>query len=295
MDRLKSRHLQIAMFLLPALLFYAVLLVYPVLRTFFLSLHEWNGFAGSKVEYVAFDNFKLVFEDEIFWKSLKNVMVVMLLSIAIQIPAGLFLALLLNGKWKGIRFFKAAFFMPVIMSATSISLLWKFILYPGDGLVDGLLMKMGLEDSIRAWLADPSINLYTVILICCWQGLGVVMIIFLSGLVSIPDAIKEAALIDGANRRQRLWFVTLPLIREAVAINVILLVIGTLKIFDNIYVLTDGGPNHATDVLGTFLYKEAFRNNRFGMASAIAVVMFLLGFVLTLVANRAMRRESLDG
>ncbi|QJD84696.1 carbohydrate ABC transporter permease [Cohnella herbarum] len=295
MERLNARYGQIMLYLLPALLFYSVLLVYPVIKSFYLAAFKWNGFAGSAMTFVGFDNFRFIFEDATFWKSLQNVMTIMAGSILIQIPAGLFLALLLNGKWRGIRVVKAAFFMPVIMSATSISLLWKFILYPGDGLLDGFLTQLGMGNLIQAWLADPDIALFTVILICCWQGIGVVMIIFLSGLVAIPDAIKEAARIDGANRRQLLWYVTLPLIREVTAINVILLVIGTLKIFDNIYVLTNGGPLNATEVLGTYLYSEAFSNNRFGMASATAVVMFVIGFALTLIANRAMRREAYEG
>lgn len=296
MERLQKQYVRIALFLLPALFFYTALLVYPIGKSFYLSFHTWNGIGGTAMKFVGFQNYMQVLSDSEFWKPFGHTMYLMIMSIVIQIPLGFFLAVILNSRLKGIRYFKAAFFMPVILSATSVSLLWRFILYPGDGLLDTVLMKLGIEELIHAWLADPATVLNVIVLISCWQGVGVVMVIFLSGLVSIPDSVIEASTIDGANAFQRLWHVVIPMIWEVLTINVTLLLIGSLKAFDIIYVLTGGtgGPAHAGDVLGTYMFHEAFVNGRFGQASAIATIIFLVGFILTILSNRIMKRDTLE-
>ncbi|KRF43823.1 carbohydrate ABC transporter permease [Paenibacillus sp. Soil787] len=296
MERLQKQYVRIVLFLLPALFFYTALLVYPICKSFYLSFHSWNGIGGVDMIYVGFHNYKQVLSDSEFWKPFRNTMYFMVLNIAIQIPMGFLLAVLLNMKIKGIRILKAAFFMPVIMSATSISLLWQFILYPQSGLLDSLLIKLGKGDLIHAWLVDPTTVLNVIVLVSCWQGVGIVMIIFLSGLVSIPDSIVEASKIDGANALQRLWHVVVPLIWEALKINVVLLLIGSLKAFDIIYVLTNGkaGIDHAGDVLTTFMFTEAFTNGRFGPASAVSTIIFLFGFIITIISNRVMKRDTLE-
>lgn len=296
MERLQKQYVRIALFLLPALFFYIALLVYPICKSFYLSFHSWNGIGGVEMTYVGLKNYKQVLSDSEFWKPFRNTMYFMVLNIAIQIPLGFFLAVLLNMKIKGIRIMKAAFFMPVIMSATSISLLWQFILYPQSGLVDSVLMKLGMGDLIHAWLVDPITVLNIIVLVSCWQGVGIVMIIFLSGLVSIPESIIEASKIDGTNVFQRLWHVVIPLIWEVLKINVVLLLIGSLKSFDIIYVLTNGKPgiDHAGDVLTTNMFTEAFTNGRFGPASTISTIIFLLGFIVTMISNRVMKRDTLE-
>lgn len=296
MERLQRQYVRIALFLLPALFFYTALLVYPIVKSLHLSLHSWSGIGGTAMEFVGADNYVRIFSDSEFWKPLRNTICLMLMSIVIQIPGGFLLAVILNAKLKGTRYLKAAFFMPVILSATSVSLLWKFILYPGDGLLDTILTKLGREDLIHAWLNDPSTLLNVIVLITCWQNVGIVMLIFLSGLVSIPDAILEAATIDGANAFQRIRHVVIPLIWGVLNINITLLMISSLKAFDIIYVLTGGtgGPAQSGDVLSTYLFQEAFAKGRYGPASAVAIVIFLLGFLLTIISSRVMKRDALE-
>ena len=218
----------------------------------------------------------------------------MVLNIVVQIPVGLALAVFLSLGLKGTRFFKAAFFMPLILSATSISLMWRFILYPDQGLLDMALKMFGMENQIHSWLTDPGTAIFVVILIGCWQNIGVVMILFLSGIVSIPEEIDQAANVDGASPMKRLFFITIPMIWEVMKINVILLIIGTIKVFDIVYVLTRGGPNNLTDVMSTYMYKEAFENGRYGSGSAIGVMIFILGFILTIITNKIMQRDTLE-
>ena len=294
MERYKKKYLIITLFLLPALLFYTAILVYPIFKSFYLSAFTWNGISGLNIRFVGFKNYYYIFTDPVFWGSVKNILYFMVINILVQIPVGLLLAILLASGIKFVRFFKAAFFMPIILSATSVSLMFRFIFYPDTGLLDVVLTKLHLQNLIHIWLSDPKISIFVVILVGCWQNLGVVMIIFLSGIVGIPDSVNESASLDGTNFFQRIIFITIPMIWDVMKVNIILLIIGTTKVFDIIYVMTSGGPNNSTDVMATLLYSEAFNNNKYGTASAIAVVIFLLGFSLTIAANKIMNRESLE-
>jgi raffinose/stachyose/melibiose transport system permease protein len=294
MDRFKKNYIEISMFLLPALLIYTAIYVFPIFQTSYMSFMKWNGISGVPLEFVGFKNFINLFMDSTFWGSFRNMAYFMILNIVVQIPAGLALAVFLSLGLKGTKFFKAAFFMPMILSAVSISLMWRFILYPDQGLLDSALKMFGMESLIHSWLTEPNIAIFVVILIGCWQNIGVVMVLFLSGIVSIPDEIFQAANVDGASPMKILFNITIPMIWEVMKINIVLLIIGTVKVFDTVYVLTRGGPNNMTDILSTYMYKEAFENSRYGSGSAIGVMIFLLGFVLTMLANKIMHRDTLE-
>lgn len=293
-ERFKSNYFKIALFILPAFSIYVFFMIYPVAQAFYYSLNSWSGFSGESLKFVGLENFVDIFSESVFWNSYKNILYFMILNILIQIPVGLVLAYLLSMGFKGSRFFKAAFFIPIILSATSISLMWRFILYPETGLLDVVLTKLGWEELIHSWLVDPKTAIFTLILIGCWQNVGVVMVIFLSSIVSIPDSIFESANLDGANEITKLFSITIPMTWEAMKINIILLIIGTIKTFDIIYIMTNGGPNNLTDVPATLMIKEAFHESNYGSASAVAVSIFIFAFVVTIVTNRFMHRETIE-
>lgn len=294
MERFKSNYIKIALFVLPALVLYILFMINPILQAFYLSLQKWNGVNSEKLVFVGLNNFYDIFSDSTFWGSFKNLLYFMFLQIAIQIPVGLILGYILSIGLKGTRFFKAAFFIPIILSATSISLMWRFILYPDSGLLDVMLKKIGGEGLIHSWLADPKTAIFTLILISCWQGVGVVMILFLSGIISIPESIFESADLDGANAMTKLISLTIPMIWEVMKINIVLLMIGSIKVFDIVYIMTSGGPNNLTDVPATLMLKQAFENSKYGTSSAIAVIIFVFAFVITTVTNKIMHRETIE-
>lgn len=294
MDRLRYNKFKIALFVLPALLIYIVFMVNPIIQAFYLSLHKWSGISSENLVFAGLNNYHDVFTNSAFWGSFKNLLWFMVLNIVIQMPIGLIMAIALSLGLKGTRFFKAAFFMPIILSATSISLMWRFILYPDEGLLDIALKLLGKEDWIHTWLADPKTAILVLILVGCWQNIGVVMVLFLSGIVSIPESIFESANLDGANTIKKLIFITIPMIWETMKINVVLLIIGSIKVFDIVYIMTRGGPNNLTDVPATLMVKEAFENSKYGSSSAIAVLIFIFAFVVTAITNKILSRETIE-
>jgi len=294
MERLQCHKFKITLFVLPALVIYSVFLVYPIFQAFFLSLNKWNGISGEKLVFVGLNNFYDIFTTPAFWGSFKNLSYFMGLNVLIQIPIGLILAYILSIGFKGTRFFTAAFFIPIILSTTSISLMWRFILYPDEGLIDTILKNLGKEDLIHAWLVDPKTAVFTLILIGCWQNMGVVMVLFLSGIVSIPESIFESANLDGANSVNKLFRITIPKIWETVKINIKFLIINSIKVFDIVYIMTKGGPNNLTDVPATLMVKEAFEKSKYGTSSAIAVVIFVFAFLVTRITNRVMKKETVE-
>jgi len=276
--------------LLPALLIYIIFSIVPIAMSFYYSLMSWNGF--SDMEFVGFENFSKLFSDKLFWNSIKNNIYVVIASVVGQLSIALFLAILLNRKLKGAKIFRTIGFIPVILSSVVVALTWSLIYNSETGLLNELLRLIGLESLALNWLGDQKLAMISVCVTIIWQFIGLYLIIFLAGLQNIPTEILEAAKIDGASEWKQTWSIIIPMLKETIFACLILAISGSLKTFDQIYVMTNGGPAHATEVSAIYMYNKTFESLQFGYGSAIAVMIFIFGIVLIAVTNLLIRRKS---
>lgn len=277
----------IILFLLPTLFFMAVFVVWPILSSFDLSFYEWNGIDPTR-EPVGLDNWIRLLNDAIFRRAFGNNLVVVVLSIVVQQPIGMALAILLERGGRRFRLFKTVYFFPLLMSSVAVGILFKYVYDPSFGIVNGFLTGIGLPG--RNWLSDPGIVLFSVIAVICWQYIPFYMILYFAALTGIPEELREAALIDGATEAQYYRRIALPLLQGTVRTAVILSLIGSLKYFDLIWVMTEGGPNNASELMATYMYKKAFPSFEMGYGSAIASALFIIVMVIALSALFFSRR-----
>ncbi len=282
----------IIVFLLPALALYALFVLYPIVQSVRYSFYDWNGF-GPLTDFVGLDNFRTVFRDQRFRDALTHNGIIVVLSLAIQLPAALMLALLLNSKIKGRAVMRTVFFAPYVLSEVVTGVVWRQILRP-NGLLDQSMDGVGLGGWTQGWLSDPDVVLYVLFFVISWKYFGFHMILMLAGLQQIPGALMEAAAIDGASAWAKFRYVTLPLLMPTVRVSVFLSVIGALQIFDLVWVTTRGGPIGSSSTMATYLY-DRFRDSRFGLASAASIVIFCLCLVVALLYQRFALRRDLDG
>ncbi|MFB9276404.1 carbohydrate ABC transporter permease [Cohnella cellulosilytica] len=283
----------IALLLFPALAVYLFFLIVPVAMTIFFSFHQWPGIQSVPLKYVGLSNYKALFYDDLFRKSLVNVLVYVFWSLLSQIPIGFALGFAIHKVTKGVKFFKAAFVIPMIISISAVSLLWNFIYFPADqGVLNQFLNFLGLPELKRNWLMDPVTSLGSVIVVSTWTSIGYYMIICLSAMSALPKSTLEAAEIDGAVGFRKIRSIVLPMIWGSVQVSIILVVTGVLKIFDTVYILTpNGGVNGSTIVPALLMYNNAFRYNDYGSGSAIATVIFVLSILISAISLRLTRRE----
>ncbi|MCD6362015.1 MAG: sugar ABC transporter permease [Armatimonadetes bacterium] len=256
----------------------------------FYSFFKWNGFFSSSMIPAGLSNWVSLFKDTIFWKAAENNFLLVVISILIQIPIGLLLGVLVSTKLKGMKLIKLLYFLPMMLSAVGIGLLWEYIYDPNFGLINAVLNFIGLGNLTHGWLGDPKTAIWSVFVVICWEYIPFYMIIFAAALSGIPKELFEAARIDGATHSQTFFKVTLPLLTNAIRTSTILALIGSLQYFALIYVMTDGGPTHSTEVMALLMYKQAFRFFKTGYGSTIAVFMFVLSLSLTLVTLKLYRR-----
>lgn len=277
----------------PAALLLAVFVIWPFLNGIWLSLHSWDGFGEPR--WIGFSNFIRLSQDPIFHQAAKNNLVFVVLAVILKNVCGLALALLLNRVMRGRGFFRTAVFIPVTMSFVAVGLLWSWIYNPTFGLLDGALDALGLSSLQRLWLGDASVALYAVIIVEVWKWLGLHAVLYLAGLQTVPSEFLEASLLDGANPFQRFWHVILPSIRPIVFINILLAFSGAfLRNFDIVYVLTQGGPYHSTEMILTHMVTEAFGNGNMGYAAAMGFVLFCVVALFGALIFMIMRRKGAD-
>ena len=270
----------IAAFLAPALLVYGIFVLYPIVQSVVYSFYQWSGIAPG-FTFVGLGNYQQVLQTPVFWKALGNNLILVVASIVTQLPAALAVALLLSAKLRGLRFFRTIYLFPLLMSTVAIALLWTFIYNPNLGLLNALLQALNLRAWQRGWLGDEATALWAVIGVISWHYVPFYMVLFLAGLTNIPRELYEAARLDGAGNWGVFQYVTLPLMRGVIRTAAILSLIGSLKYFDLIWVMTGGGPNNATELMATYMYKQAFEQYRMGYASSVAVVLFVIAFVIS--------------
>ena len=291
MNKLYSNKRYIIIFLLPALILFCGVLIAPIGASAYYSFFDWNGI-GEKV-FLGFQNYKELFTSNSigFLRALRNSLLLAGLSVFIQLPLALGLALTLGKKIKGERTFLSVYFMPVLISTVVIGQLWLKIYNPDYGILNVFLRHIGLENWTHIWLGEKGTALGAVFVPILWQYVGYHMLLLYAGVKSVPPELREAAMLDGATDGQVNRYIVLPYIKPIIRISVIFAVTGSLKSFDLIYVLTNGGPLHKTEVPSTLMISMLFLRNRYGMGSTIAVLLILLCFGFALLIGAIFKEE----
>jgi|SRR5215207_3472549 len=269
------------LFLAPGLIHFAIFTLFAVGFAFYISFHEWNIIRPEK-PFLGWDNYLRLFEDKRFHRSVINTLTFMV-GVPLNLMSGLAVALLLNTKVRGQAIFRAMFYLPVVTPLVVSSIIWKWV-YQGDyGLLNYYLLKLGIIQEKIFWLADPDLALPALIIMGIWGGTGATMVIYLAGLQSIPEEMYDAAKVDGANAWQRLFYITIPLLRPTTFFLFVTGVIGAFQIFTEVYIMTNGGPLNRTTTIGYYLYVNAFRELDMGYATAMAFALFAMIFGFTLL------------
>jgi len=278
-----------AAFLLPAVAIMLAFMFIPMVNAILLSLQSWNGLTSST--WVGLGNYQDLLQDSLFLNAFAHTALFVVVTVIFQTVIPLLVAVLLFKGVRGSVFFRTVYFMPTVISLAVSGLLWSIIYDPTNGVLNIVLGKVGLQSLAKPWLADTSTVLPSIMVVSIWQSLGFYLLIFYAGLQGIPRDIYEAASTDGANAWQRFRHVTIPLLAPVITVVVVLNTINGLKAFDQIWVMTAGGPTHASDTLGTYLYYTAFgaygsANPQLGYASAIGVLILVLSAAISIVQIR---------
>jgi ABC-type sugar transport system permease subunit len=267
------RHVAGYLFAGPALLMLGAFLLYPVGYSLWLSFHEWSGYTPTWGPFVGLENYLGLAQNEVFWKATLNSIVFVLVRTPLEVGLGFLLALLLNRRLPARSLLRTLFFVPVVMSLIVVTIIFQRIYEPNSGLLNTFLRGIGLDVLTHPWLGDSATALPAVIAVSVWKNVGFSLVILLAGLQGLPQDVLEAARVDGADAWQLTLRVIAPLMRPILALTALLSIIGGLKVFDLIFIMTRGGPTYSTEVLATMLYREAFELNNMGVASAIAVIL----------------------
>ncbi|NNU27128.1 carbohydrate ABC transporter permease [Isoptericola sediminis] len=281
-----SSRWRIAVMVLPAVVLFTLFFAYPVLYGVGYSLTDAQGFSAPRL--IGLDNYAALGDDPFFWLSLKNTVIILVVSVAFLVPASFALALLMQQRIRAAGALRALLFGPAIVAPILVGLVWVFILDPRVGLLNRLLVPLGIPEI--QWIGGDSLTPYSIALVFSWASIGFAMTIFYAGLQQLPDDVMEASSLDGATRWQQLLHVTVPMMRETIGIVSILLVTNVFKIFELVYMLTGGGPVHRSETLVSYMYFVTFTSQRYGAGMAIAVVVLVLGALTSLVYLALARR-----
>jgi raffinose/stachyose/melibiose transport system permease protein len=277
--RRKQDYVTIGLFLLPAVILFALFLIYPIFKAGYYSLFNWNGL-GPATKFVGLNNYKLILTDQVFIKAIENCIIIVVLSLTIQLPLALMLAIMVGRDMPGRAFFRAIFFMPYVISEVITGIIWIGIFSPDpeNGFLNALLILIpGMH--AQNFLGNINQVMACIFLVLTWKYFGLYMLLFMAGLQNIPKELEEAAVIDGANRWQSVWYVTVPLLRTTIRTCIYLSVLGSLTQFNLVWIMTRGGPVNASEMMATYMYRYAFIRFQLGYGSAVALVM--LAFCLT--------------
>jgi raffinose/stachyose/melibiose transport system permease protein len=283
----------IVLFLLPALVLFVGLVLTPIVVGAYTSLFKWNGF-GVPNEFIGLDNFQRMLTNEVFLGDLQRGLILVVLSVGVQLPVALGLALLLNQRLRMRSLYRVVFFAPYVLSEVIAAVLFTMVFSASPtGLVNKTLGVVGFGP--QEWLADPNNVLYVLFFVISWKYFGFHMILYLAGRQNIPTELTEAAMTDGADSWQVFRHITLPLLGPTIRISIFLSVIGTIQLFDMVWVLTGGGPIHGSETMAVTMYLHGFKRFEVGYASAISVAMFLVSLVFALFYQRFVLRRDIQG
>ncbi|SFL73913.1 carbohydrate ABC transporter membrane protein 1, CUT1 family (TC 3.A.1.1.-) [Gracilibacillus orientalis] len=278
-------------FLAPALILLGTFLVIPALMAIYYAFTDYYLLTPDQRQFIGLQNFMEIFKDPIFIQSLKNIVLFVVFVIPIQVGAALGLALLINKPRKGNIFFKVAYFSPVVLSLVVISVLWLYLLNPSEGLINSLLANIGME--AQPFLSSPKQAMITIVFVSAWQGAGYQMLIFLAGLQNIPSTVYEAGKIDGVNKWQNFFHITLPLLKPTSVLIMITTLISAFKLIIQPMVMTQGGPMNSTMTPVYYIYQSGFSDRMIGYASAMTVIFGIIIGIITLLQSRLTKEDDM--
>jgi raffinose/stachyose/melibiose transport system permease protein len=283
-------YVTVVLFLLPAVILFVLFLIYPIFRSVYYSLFNWNGL-GPATKFIGLNNFKLILTDQVFMKAIGHCLIIVVFSLAVQLPLALMLAIMVGRDLPGRVFFRSVFFMPYVISEVITAIIWisMFSPDPENGFINALLILIpGVHP--QNFLGDINQVMLCVFLVLSWKYFGLHMLLFMAGLQNIPKELEEAAMIDGANRWQSVWYVTVPLLGTTLRTTTYLSVLGSLTQFNLVWIMTRGGPVNASEMMATYMYRFAFLRSQLGYGSAVALVMLVFCLIFS-VAYQWLNRQ----
>ncbi|WP_182102299.1 carbohydrate ABC transporter permease [Niallia taxi] len=282
MKTVMSNKLAICLYVLPALILVLVLIYIPIVLTGYYGLMDWDGIGAMK--FIGLDNYVQLIKDKMFWNSTYHSVLLALFS-AISLIFYLVISIILASRIKGANLLRKIYLIPMLLSSVTIAQLWLKIFDPTNGMLNKLLELFGMENT-PTWLADPNLVLIAIFVPIIWQYAGFYIIIYYAALKNVPEEVIEAARIDGATPLQIAYRIKLPLISGVIKVTIVLAIVGSLKYFDLIYVMTGGGPNGSSEVIASYMYKEAFKTYNFGYGSAIGFALLIICLIMTWVIQK---------
>jgi putative chitobiose transport system permease protein len=278
-------------FMIPALSLIGMFVLYPALKAIVLSFTNFNMITDPA--FVGTANYVRLANDPFFWSALKNTLLYLIVVVPVLVVLPIFLAVLVNKAIPGIAFFRAAIYLPVITSLVISGLIWKWV-YEEKGILNYFLLSFGVTDQPVALLTDPGNALFSVMAVTIWSGMGYYMVIYLAGLQAIPKHLYEVAEVEGVSKWQQLLHITIPLLRPSIAVVTVMSSIAAMKVFEEVYIMTQGGPLDATKTLVYTIYETAFTEFEMGYAAAIGVVLFVITLIFSLINLRLLKARDAD-
>ncbi|MFC4102854.1 carbohydrate ABC transporter permease [Paenibacillus xanthanilyticus] len=290
-----QRTVFIASFIVPTLLFFSVFTIYPTIKALYFSFFDWSGMSQTK-DFIGFDNYIEMFKDPIIWRAIGNdYFLVLGKIIGIMALATFFAVALTRFNFKLAGFFRSIFFIPNVISVVVIGVLWNFIYNPQIGFLNSFLSLFTKDQVTITWLGFADHTIWMLLPPAIWAGIGFYMLLLIAAIQNIPESYYEAASLEGSGQWRQFWTITLPLIWEQMKVSILNIMMTTLNgSFVIVWIMTEGGPDNSTQVMGTYLYQMAFRQYHFGFASAIGVLILVLSLLTTVVLQRLMRQESVE-
>lgn len=279
----------ILLFLLPAIILYGAFFIFPFLQTAYFSFTDWDGFTNPS--WIGIDNFKKILVDQVYLEAVGRNFIWAGLSIILKVGVALLLAYVLRKGMRGSRFFRTVVFLPYIVSASAMCLMFTIMYDKEVGLINTFFQMIGLGNLSRYWLSDPSTAFYAVILIPIYQAVGYFFVILFAAMKDVPEELYEAGKIDGTNSIQEFFKITIPCIWPTFVVCIILAINGAFQNFDYIFIMTYGGPGHASEVAATYMYKAIFVNGQFGYGSAAALILFGITIIVTAIVGKTLSAQ----
>ena len=290
MKSIRSNKYTILLFVAVPMLIYVFFALIPILYNIYISLFDTNLLTPGK--FVGLKNYARLLKDTTFLRALRNNIFLVIGSLAAHMGLGLFFANAIFQKVKGSKFFQSVFFLPSVICGVAVGLIWTFVYHGNYGLLNAFLKLIGQGDLQQVWLSNKNLALICIIVVVMWQWVGYHVVIQLAAMRNIPQKLYEAAQLDGASEWQQFKNITVPLIRPILKVDAVLIITGALKYYDLVAVMTNGGPNHATEVMSTYMYYEAFNVLKFGYSSAIGVVLLILCMSAVMLTNKVFKTEN---
>jgi raffinose/stachyose/melibiose transport system permease protein len=286
--------LTVAAFVVPGMLLFLVFVLYPIVQSVQFSVYDWDGF-GPPTDFIGIDNYTRLFGHGIFQGAVYHSIIIMLLSLSIQLPVALAIALLVGrGELPGRRFFRAMLFIPYVFSETITAIIWLYVLHPHDGLANTVFGALIPNYEPITWLGSGDIVLYSIFMVLIWKYFGFYMILYMAAVQGVSKDLEEAGRIDGASEWDVLRLITLPLIGPTIRLTIYLSILGAVQQFVIVWVMTTGGPTNSSDLMSTYLFKYGIQRFKLGYGSAVAVVLFGITFIFSLLYQRFVMNRDYD-